>query len=496
MRYIRRRDEVPVAELQRRRAPLRRAIFVLVILAVGVYFGFTKHIPFTHGYRLHAVFPTAVNISPNAYVRTAGVNVGKVTSVKRIGEYGEVTMEISNSGLPIHKDATVKIRPRLFLEGNWFVELQPGSPGSPTLSSGSTLPVTQASDPVQLDQVLDALNTDTRANLQEFLIQFGKAYSEKPTPAEDAEQEPEDQGLTGAQALNRAARRGPKALKGAAIVNQAVGGTHERDLSTLIESIKRVTGALDVHSQALGELFTNFNTFLSEFANQSSNLRATVARLPGALHSATSAFVALGAALPPLRSFSEAIIPGVELTPATVSAFLPWIAQTRASLAPNELGGLAKSLRESAPPIAQLTSQSIPFYQQNDLLSQCLTNVLIPAGNAQLQDGSNTSGQGAFREFWYSMVGANGLGQNFTGNGLAAFGSLVGSGGSLLFSRAVGVIGAKTTSSSGLVSRTALPPLGTRPAFPSSEPPYKPMSTCYKQKLPEFNGSLSSGPSD
>ena len=315
MRYIRRRDEVPVAELQRRRAPLRRAIFVIVILAIGVYFGFTKHIPFTHGYRLHAVFPNAVNISPNSPVRTAGVNVGKVTSVKRVGEYGEVTMEISNSGLPIHRDATVKIRPRLFLEGNWFVELQPGSPGSPTVSSGSTLPVTQASDPVQLDQVLDALNTDTRANLQEFLIQFGKAYSEKPTPAEDAEQEPEVQGLTGAQALNRAARRGPKALKGAAIVNQAIAGTHERDLSTLIDSIKRVTGALDVHSQALGELFTNFNTFLSEFANQSSNLRATVARLPGALHSATRAFVALGAALPPLRSFSEAIIPGVELDP-------------------------------------------------------------------------------------------------------------------------------------------------------------------------------------
>ena len=72
-------------------------------------------------------------------------------------------MEIEPRGLPIHADATVKIRPRLFLEGNWFVELQPGSPSAKTVSSGYTIPVTQTADPVQLDQVLDALNTDTRA---------------------------------------------------------------------------------------------------------------------------------------------------------------------------------------------------------------------------------------------------------------------------------------------------------------------------------------------
>lgn len=496
MRWIRRRDEVPVSELLRGKRPLRIAIFTLIVLAVIVYFGFTKKIPFTSGYRLHAVFPSALNASPGTEVRTAGVTVGKVTSIKRFGQDGEVTMEISSSGLPIHKDATVKLRPRLFLEGNWFVELQPGSPSSPTLSSGSTLPVTQASDPVQLDQVLNALNTDTRANLQEFLIQYGKALSEKPTPAQDAEQEPEVRGLNAAEALNRAAARGPKALKGAAIVNQALAGTHERDLSTLIASVERVAGALDVHSQALSELIPNFNTFLHEFASQSANLTATVAHLPGALHSATRAFVELRHALPPLRSFSEAIIPGVEQTPATVAAFLPWIAQVRAALAPNELGGLAKSLKESAPPIASLTANSIPFYKQNNLFSLCGTNVLIPAGNAELKDGTNTSGAGAYAEFWYSMVGGNSLGQNFTGNGMSAFRSLVGGGGQTRFSGPPSIIGQKTSPIAPLVTRTALPPLGTRPSFPSSSPPYEPMKACYKQKLPEFNGPLASGPVD
>ena len=140
----------------------------------------------------------------------------------REGETGLVSMEIESKGLPIHADATLKIRPRIFLEGNWFVELQPGSPSARTISSGATIPITQTSDPVQLDQVLDALNTDTRANLQNFLAGYGDALTRKPTAAENAEQDPDVRGLNAAQALNKAYHRGPSALRGSAIVSQAV----------------------------------------------------------------------------------------------------------------------------------------------------------------------------------------------------------------------------------------------------------------------------------
>ena len=57
------------------------------------------------------------------------MDVGKVTKVEAV-EAGEdavkVTMEIEDKGLPIHEDAELKIRPRIFLEGNFFVDLQPG----------------------------------------------------------------------------------------------------------------------------------------------------------------------------------------------------------------------------------------------------------------------------------------------------------------------------------------------------------------------------------
>ena len=39
-------------------------------------------------------------------------------------------MEIEDKGLPIKEDAELKIRPRIFLEGNFFVDLEPGSPSA------------------------------------------------------------------------------------------------------------------------------------------------------------------------------------------------------------------------------------------------------------------------------------------------------------------------------------------------------------------------------
>ena len=58
---------------------------VLLIALVATYFGFTKHMPFTHGFRVKAVFQSANSIRANSPVRIAGVNVGKVKKIERAG---------------------------------------------------------------------------------------------------------------------------------------------------------------------------------------------------------------------------------------------------------------------------------------------------------------------------------------------------------------------------------------------------------------------------
>ena len=492
-RWWRRHDEIPVVELNRSN-PIRFAIVFLLVIAIAVYFGFTKHIPFKHGYRLNAQFASALNIKAKSPVRIAGVDVGKVTGIQRQGSTGLVKMEIEPKGLPIHSDATVKVRPRIFLEGNWFVELQPGSPSAKTLASGSTLPSTQSSDPVQLDQVLDALNTDTRKNLQDFLIGYGDALTRKPSAADDAEQDPEVRGINAAEALNKTYRRAPAAERGGAVINQAISGTEPHDLSKLVASIGKVTAALNVHEQQLGELIGNFNTFFHSLAAQATSLRNAVAVLPSSLHNINAGLRELDAAFPSARAFARDILPGVKNTPQTVKATLPWIDQVEASLAPNELGGVAKGLQAATPQLAQLTSEQTPFYKQTELFNKCLSNVFIPAGNTKLQDGSATTGVEDYKEFWYSMTGLAGIGQSFDGNGTMTH-FLLGSGGPTIRSGQASVLG---TSIKGLrlLAHASLPPQGTRPAFQQTEPAYKPLVPCYKQALPEFNGPLSQGPAD
>ncbi|HTU77683.1 MAG TPA: MlaD family protein [Solirubrobacteraceae bacterium] len=493
VRLWRRQDRVPVMELQRRN-PVRAGIVLLVILAIAVYFAFEKKIPFTHGFRLNAQFASAIDIQGKSPVRIAGVTVGQVTSIKRDRNTGLVSMEIESRGLPIHTDATVKIRPRLFLEGNWFVELQPGSPSARTVSSGYTIPVAQTSDPVQLDQVLDALNTDTRANLQSFLINYGEALTRKPEAPENAEQEPEVRGLNAAQALNRTYARGPKSLRGGAIDTQAVTGTEADDLSKLVASINKVAAALNVHEQDLSELFPNYNSFFSSLASQSTSLTRLVAELPGTLLSVQQGLAGLDESFPPTRAFAHDILPGVKNTDRTVAATLPWIEQVKASLSPAELGGVAKGLQEAVPPLTRLTSEQTTLYDQTELFNKCMTNVIYPAGNTKLQDGSSTSGVEDYREFWYSLVGLASIGQNFTGNG-PSVNALVGNSGNVLRSLPTSKVGSDVKGAE-LLGRSPLPPLGTRPAFPAEEPPYEPLVPCYKQALPNFNGPLSQGPAD
>ncbi len=495
VRWWKRYDQVPVVELQKSN-PLRFGIVVIVLTVIVVYFGFTKRVPFQHGFRLKGVFATAVNISPKSPVRVAGVDVGTVRSIKREGDTGVVTMEISSTGLPIHRDATLKIRPRIFLEGNWFVELAPGTPSTPTVSSGYTIPITQTSDPVQLDQVLDALNTDTRANLQTFLIEYGSALTRKPTPEENAEQNPAVRGLSASQALKKTYYDSPEALKGGAIVNQSFSGVEQHDLSKMIAGIEKFSAALNLHEQQLSEWVGNFNTFLGEFAAQSQNLSATIAQLPGAFQSTARTFTNFNAAAPSIRKFSLELVPGVEQTGSTIAAAFPWIEQVQASLAPTELGGVANGLREAAPTLAGLITPLPAFYKQTDLFSKCLSNVFYPSGNVKLQDGSSTSGVEAYKEFWYAMVGFAGLGQSFDGNGQLLRG-MVDTGNQTLRSApatATGVPAGKNNLR--LLAHTSQPPLGTRPAFPATEPPYKPLVPCYTQSLQNFNGSIAQGPAD
>src|SRR3954447_23046016 len=125
----------------------------IALIVFALYAAFIHKYPWQNPYELKAVFSNANNLALNSPVRVAGVGVGKVTKIetKKGSSASVVTMALNDNGLPLHKDAEAKIRPRIFLEGNFFVDLKPGSPGSPTLSQSDEIPVSQTSSPVQID---------------------------------------------------------------------------------------------------------------------------------------------------------------------------------------------------------------------------------------------------------------------------------------------------------------------------------------------------------
>ena len=185
--------------------PLRAGAIALLIIVVGTWLAFTKSLPWHDPYQFHAVFQTSNNLRLDSPVRIAGVNVGEVVAVEREedSDLVKVTMEMKDAGLPLHKDATLKIRSRIFLEGNFFVDLTPGTPEGDELEDGDTIPVTRTSTPVQLDELLTALQTNDRESLQDLLNGLGDGLNGKPTAADDRDQDPSVRGEIGGQVAER-----------------------------------------------------------------------------------------------------------------------------------------------------------------------------------------------------------------------------------------------------------------------------------------------------
>ena len=477
---------------------IRNAVILVVLVIIGTYLAWTKSLPFGSPYELHAVFRNAANIRVDSPVRIAGVNVGKVVSVKSVCADGqvetactdpraaEVTFTVDPSGQPIRSDAQVEVRPRIFLEGNFFLDVHPGSPSARSLSSGDTIPITQTSTAVQLDQILTSLQASDRANLQKLLEGYGTALNHKPTAAEDATQDPEVQGLTAAEAINKSFQYGQTAARDAAIVNEALLGTEPHDLSGLIAAQARVFGALSGHESQLQGLIGNLNTTVGALAAESGNLEQSIKELGPTLEVAQPALRHTNQTLPFLRRFAIELTPGIRELPATISAAGPWLPQANALLSPNELGYIANELRLAAPGAAIAAARGQGVMSQLGLLSNCFNNVLLPEGDIVLNDSGPgfdfSTGVPNFKEFGYAAAQLSAALQNFDGNGSYLRVS-AGNG-------PVTVTGAQPgggPSNELFVGQMPSAPIGTRPLL-GSPPPFNTNVACQNNPVPDLNG--------
>jgi phospholipid/cholesterol/gamma-HCH transport system substrate-binding protein len=456
----------------------------LVLIVVLAYLGFSKDIPFTRPYEVSAVFENAPPVAQGTAVRIAGVDVGKVSKVESVGGDSagvKVTMKLEDEALPLHEDAEVTARERIFLEGNLFLDVKPGTPSADELDDGDTIPISQTSAPVQIDQVLGTLQADTRRNLQDLLVGYGEALNGKPKPGEDADQDRDVKGETGGQALNDSLTYSAGALRGGALVNQALLGTELHDLSKLIGSQQRVMQALSSREGQLKDLITNFNVTTAALASEETNLGRTVNELPEVLEAAQPALKHLNEAFPPTRAWALEMIPGVRETPAAIEAGFPWVRQTRALFAPDELQGLVNDLQPAVDDFARFVDGQVKLLPVFDLFNRCQHDTVLPSGDTVIQDGALTTGLKNYQEFLQTLVGLVGAGQNFTGNGVYTR-FQPGGGAYEVQTGSVGSLGRR-------FGNATAPPLGTRPAR-GPKPPYKPNAKCHLQGPPDLNAAV------
>lgn len=462
---------------------LRKAgIIGIVVISVLVYFAFTKSIPFTNGYQIDAYFTNAANIQPKAQVRIAGVKVGTVAKVERgEGSTTRVVMELDDKALPIRKDASAQIRFRIFLEGNPFVDLKPGTPGSPEIASGGSIPVAQTAGPVQLDQLLSAVNSDARKGLESVFTEIGTALNTKGTPEENRTQEKDVRGLTGAQALNRAFRYGPVGFKGGARTFDALIGYNNDDQLKILRGFRDFNSAINDRETQIVPLIADFATTIGAFADDEVALRESTKQFSRLAYESEPTLRQLNAMLPQLTRWSNTIAPQLKEIPATARAAYPWIEQTNLLFGPDELGGTAKNMQRTVQNFAKTQGYSQTLLPQLENIARCWNKNWFPTLNTVVPDGADTSGKQNYKEFWYSLVGWNSASQNFTGSGSYL----------RLTSGSAATVQSPGKS---LYGNSALPQSGISPLVPNKNTPINTKTLCYKNTPPNLAPTAGSTP--
>jgi virulence factor Mce-like protein len=120
------------------------------------------------GYEMQITFTDASQLNPNADVRIAGVNVGKVVAVRQSGLNSKATIDLDREYAPLRSDARAILRQKTLL-GETFVELSPGSRSAPVIPDGGTLASSQVLERQSLDRLLGTLDAPTRRHLQQML---------------------------------------------------------------------------------------------------------------------------------------------------------------------------------------------------------------------------------------------------------------------------------------------------------------------------------------
>ncbi len=452
-----------------RRGPQKRlsvgmlGVIGLLVVFAFIYFSFAKRVPFIEGYRLEGVFSNTSQLRKGSPAMRTGVDVGKVVGIdKGPGTTALIEMEFKDSALPIHEDVTLRVRPRLFLEGGFYIEVRPGSPSAPSLADKGTVPLGQTSVPVQFDQILTSLDRPARESLQRTITNLAEGTSDGA-----------------AKAFGDAAKPFIPALRDTTQVAQAARGIQRHDLSELISSLAMITGTLAANDRELGEMVTALNVTTGALASESSSLRAGLREADALTAKGGAELRGVAAGLPAIERFVARLRPSLPLAPATLGNADKLLRTLRPLVRPNELPRLLTTLTPTVNRLPTLSRRLQTLFPLVTPVSDCVRDRVLPVLYAKLNDGALSTNRPLWQDLAHATVGLSGASSSFDANGP-----------SVRYLAAAGDSSIATGSLPGIGALVGLGPkiLGSVPRWlgPGIVPPFRPDVACRGATAPNL----------
>jgi virulence factor Mce-like protein len=431
----------------------------MVVLLIVTWFAFSKDIPFTSGYRVTGTFSASTQLRVGDPVRVAGIEIGKVKTISPgPGDTQAVELELVRPDIQIHQDTTMRVRPRLLLEGSYYLELEPGSPSAPLLASRGVIPLSQTSTSVKADQIFGAFRRPSRESLKNVLHEFAIGL---------------DHG--GGKALGDASAQIAPALKYAAEVSGALQGTEPHDLSRLIAGAAATTSAFAQTHEQLADLVTQLNRTTGALASQDGALAASIGEFDGLMRETPATLDSFDRAAPPIVRFTDQVRPALRAARPVLGPADDLLEQARGLVRPGELPELIDLARPTLKELPRLTDRLDPLFSLVGPVTSCIGNRVVPLLRDEAPDGHLSTGRPIWQDLVHGLVGLASSTSSFDSNGS--------------FLRTIGLAEERSVSLGSLPNVgdvvAALPdsPIGARPLWlgPGVDPPFRPDAKCADQ---------------
>ena len=297
-------------------------LFAVTAVAISGIPGGGFNFPWNHTMTVKAQLKSADALAPGAGVDIAGVKVGTVRQVDASNGMALVTMTVDSSQADIRGDASVMLRPH-GLFGPQYIEIVPGK-DSTHFADGGTITADKSTLPVDLDQVLAALQPTERSNLQTAIIELGKASASRGTDVNHLITAANTLSVDLQAPLTNLAQLSPN-LNDMIIKGESFNSYFaQAPLDQLVANSNQTLQALATNSTQLGDLLNQADTLLTQLdgdlGGQTGNLRATIEKLPATIDQLNTLNSTLALFGRNLQGLDTSIPGNTDVTPGIIAA--------------------------------------------------------------------------------------------------------------------------------------------------------------------------------